>query len=150
MCQPISHKAHGNGRQHIVDAMRDQIVEELLQEVDEFHGCCSVFQYSPKIRAISPGSRLTVRASARSRRAFWGFRLSAIRKPCLVRRVLLKVRPLPARVDWTTTMLRRTASASGSRSPGPQNPGAKPADTIPCAPASMKARTAVPSEPVYA
>src|SRR2546425_1977877 len=40
------------------------------------------FPYSAKMRVISSGSRVTVRASARSRRAFCGFRLSAIRKPC--------------------------------------------------------------------
>src|SRR5438132_9333115 len=38
MRQPISYKAQANGRQHIVYAMRDQIVEESLQEVDESHG----------------------------------------------------------------------------------------------------------------
>ncbi len=80
-------------------------------------------------------------------RAFCGIRLSAIRKPAFGQPVPRNVRPLPARVHCTTTMPCATASFSASNSPGGAKPGAKPAETMPLAPAAVKARTAVPSPP---
>lgn len=58
-----------------------------------------------------------------------------------------KMRPDPAREDCTTTMPCFTASSIAARSAAGGMPGAKPAETSPFAPAAMKARIVVPSEP---
>ena len=96
------------------------------------------------MRAICSRSCVTDKASDNRMRAFWGIKLSAIRKPALASLVPGTSAAAGARALHYNTP---RASFSASKSPGGAIPGAKPAETIPLAPAAVKARTAVPSPP---
>ena len=80
-------------------------------------------------------------------RAFCGFRLSAIRNPAFASRVPRNVRPLPARVRLHHDDALCHGFLQRLEFAGRREAGANPAETMPLAPAAMKARTAVPSPP---
>ena len=78
-----------------------------------------------------------------------GVRLSATTKPRSRRTVRGSTRPLPARLDSTTSTPRRRACSSASPSAGVVTPGGSDAETIARAPAATKASMAAPSAPAY-
>ena len=88
------------------------------------------------MRAISAGSELTVKARASRIRAFCGLRLSATKKPASAMRVVRKTRPEPARQDIATTTPAACAASRARAIAGVTKPGAKPAVTMPFAPAA--------------
>ena len=80
-------------------------------------------------------------------RAFWGRRLSATTKPRSRSVVRGSTRPLPARLDSTTSTPCLRAWTRASFSAAVVTPGAIDATTIARAPAATKASMAVPSAP---
>ena len=64
-----------------------------------------------------PGSRVSVKASARRMRLFCGLRLSALTKPASRSAFRSAARPLPARVACTTTVPPRAAARQRIRFP---------------------------------
>src|SRR5215510_6697860 len=105
-------------------------------------------QYVSNIRWISSALLVLVRANARSRRAFHGWRLSPATKPRLVSPGLRTTRPDATRlqrhiiIPVSLYMRSKVSSSAGVGRPAPV-----PALTIPLAPAAAAASIILPSAP---
>src|SRR5215472_7703351 len=105
-------------------------------------------QYVSNIRWISLALLVLVRANARSRRAFHGWRLSPATKPRLVSPGLHTTRPDATRlqrhmiIPVSLYMRSKVSSSAGVGRPAPV-----PALTIPLAPAAAAASIILPSAP---